>query len=116
MPDRLAPANGTDVSAAWVFPGFSLHDELELFVEAGLTPMEALRAATRNPAAFLGELASRGTVERGKMADLVLLDANPLEAIRNSRKIRGVVQNGRYFSKEALQAMLARVENAAQVR
>lgn len=107
---------GTDVSSAWVFPGFSLHDELELFVEAGLTPMEALQAATRNPAAFLGELASRGTVERGKVADLVLLDANPLEDVRSSRKIRAVVRNGRYFSKEALQAMLARVEDAARTR
>ena len=107
---------GTDVSSAWVFPGFSLHDELELLVEAGLTPMEALRAATRNPAAFLGELASFGTVERGKMADLVLLDANPLEDIRNSRKIRAVVRNGRYLPNEELQAMLARAEDAARVR
>jgi imidazolonepropionase-like amidohydrolase len=105
---------GTDVSSAWVFPGFSLHDELALFVEAGLTPMEALQAATRGPAEFLGELSSRGTIERGKVADLVLLDANPLEDIRNSRRIRAVVRNGRYLSKDALQEMLAHVEGAAR--
>ncbi len=102
---------GTDLSSAWVFPGFSLHDELQLFVEAGLTPMQALQAATRNPAEFLGELASAGTVEKGKAADLVLLDANPLEDVRNSRKIRAVVRNGRYFSREALDEMLARAES-----
>ncbi len=102
---------GTDLSSAWVFPGFSLHDELQLFVEAGLTPLQALQSATRNPAEFLGERASAGTVEKGKVADLVLLDANPLEDVRNSRKIRAVVRKGRYFSREALDEMLARAEN-----
>jgi imidazolonepropionase-like amidohydrolase len=90
-----------------------VHDELALFVEAGLTPMEALQAATRGPAAFLGETDSSGTVERGKAADLVLLDANPLEDIRNSRKIRAVVRKGRYFSREELQEMLDRSRSEA---
>ena len=105
---------GTDVSGAWVFPGFSLHDELALFVEAGLTPMEALQAATRNPAAFLGELGSQGTVERGKRANLVLLDANPLEDIHNTRQIAAVVLDGTLLSRDALQSMLAGAEEAAR--
>lgn len=105
---------GTDVSGAYVFPGFSLHDELALFVEAGMTPMEALQAATRNPAAFLGELDSLGTVEPGKRASLVLLDANPLEDIRNSRRIAAVILEGTLLSRDALQGMLAAVEEAAR--
>jgi imidazolonepropionase-like amidohydrolase len=105
---------GTDLSIPYTFAGFSLHDELALFVQAGLTPMEALQAATRNPAVFLGELSSQGTIERGKIANLVLLDANPLENIRNTQRINAVVLNGRYLAKEALQKMLADVEAAAK--
>jgi len=78
---------GTDVLNPSCFPGFSLHEELELLVEAGLTPLEALQAATLNPARFLGKAQEFGTVEEGKRADLVLLDANPLEAISNTQKI-----------------------------
>jgi adenine deaminase len=92
---------GTDLSGAYVFAGFSLHHELELYVQAGFTPMEALQAATRNPAIFLGELNSQGTVERGEIANLVLLEANPLENIRNIQRINAVVLNGRYLPKEA---------------
>ncbi len=105
---------GTDVSGAYVFPGFGLHDELRLFVQAGFTPMEALQAATRNPAKFLGELSSQGTVERGKIANLVLLEANPLADISNTQRIKAVVVNGRYLPKEVLQRMLAGVEAAAK--
>jgi len=78
-----------------VAAGAGLHEELELLVQAGLTPMEALQSATRNPARYLGKLADMGTIEPGKLADLVLLDANPLEDIRNTRKIRLVVLKGR---------------------
>jgi imidazolonepropionase-like amidohydrolase len=78
--------------------GLALHEELELLVEAGLTPMEALQAATRNPAEFIGRLDSLGTVERGKIADLVLLDADPLADIRNTRKIRAVILGGRWVA------------------
>jgi len=105
---------GTDTAAGvHVFPGFSLHDELALFVKAGLTPMQALQTATRNPAEFMGRLADLGTVEKGKMADLVLLDANPLDDIVNTRRIRGVVLAGRYFARADLDRMLKGVEEAA---
>lgn len=87
---------GTDMGPSTpVAPGAGLHDELALLVEAGLTPMEALQSATRNPARYFGKLADMGTIELGKLADLVLLDANPLEDIRNTRKIRLVVLRGR---------------------
>ncbi|MFB3127758.1 MAG: amidohydrolase family protein, partial [Candidatus Acidiferrales bacterium] len=70
---------GTDVPNPYCFPGFSLHEELALLGQAGFTPMEALQAATRNPAEFLGKLGELGTIEEGKIADLVVLDADPLE-------------------------------------
>lgn len=105
---------GTDTAAGiHIFPGFSLHQELALFVEAGLTPMQALQTATLNPAKFLGTTADMGTVEKGKIADLVLLDANPLEDINNTRKIQAVVLAGRYFSRAQLDEMLRGVEVAA---
>jgi hypothetical protein len=105
---------GTDTAAGvHVFPGFSLHEELALFVEAGLTPMQALQTATRNPAEFMGRLDDMGTVTKGKLADLVLLDANPLDDIANTRRIRAVVLAGRYFDRASLDAMLKGVEQAA---
>jgi imidazolonepropionase-like amidohydrolase len=106
---------GTDTAAGvYVIPGFSLHQELELFVKAGLTPMEALQTATLNPAKFLGRTGDMGTVEEGKLADLVLLDANPLDDIRNTQKISGVVLGGRYFSRADLDGILKEVEIAAR--
>ena len=101
---------GTDPPARGVFPGFSLHDELALLVQAGLTPMEALQAATRNPATFLGKLNSFGTIEKGKIADFVLLEANPLEDIHNTGRVAAVVIGGRLILKPELQMMLDRVE------
>jgi len=96
---------GTDLGVQkWVSPGSSLHDELAIFVEAGLTPMLALQAATRNPARFLG--VNAGTVEPGKLANLVLLDANPLENIRNTTRIRAVILNGKYFDRAQLDRLL----------
>ena len=104
---------GTDTAAGVrVYPGFSLHEELELLVQAGLTPMEALQAATRNAGKYL-DLADTGTIEKGKRADLVLLDANPLAEIKNTRKIQSVVLAGRYFSRADLDHLLAGVEQAA---
>jgi imidazolonepropionase-like amidohydrolase len=105
---------GTDTAAGvHVFPGFSLHDELSLFVKAGMTPLEALQTATLNPAKFLGTLSVTGTVEKGKWADLVLLDASPLTNIANTRKIRAVVLAGRYFSRSDLDTMLRHIAAAA---
>ncbi|HET9803862.1 MAG TPA: amidohydrolase family protein [Candidatus Acidoferrum sp.] len=97
---------GTDSAAPYVVPGFSLHEELELLVQAGLTPMEALQTATRNPAEFLGRLDSQGTIAAGKNADLVLLDANPFEDIRNTRKISAVLLRGRLMDRQQLDALL----------
>ena len=104
---------GTDTAAGVrVYPGFSLHEELELLVRAGLTPMEALQAATLNAGKYLG-LADTGTIEKGKRADLVLLDANPLQDIKNTRKIQSVVLAGRYFSRVDLDHLLHEVEEEA---
>jgi cytosine/adenosine deaminase-related metal-dependent hydrolase len=100
---------GTDTSNPYCMPGFSLHDELALLVRAGLTPMEALQAATRNPAQFMGREKDLGTIENGKLADVVLLDANPLDDIHNTRKINAVVFAGRLFDKAAIDDMLAKV-------
>lgn len=104
---------GTDVLNPYCFPGFSLHDELGLLVEGGLTPLEALQAATLNPARFLGKEKDLGTVEKGKIADLVLLAANPLDNIGNSRKIEAVVLNGKLLPKAEIEKMLADIEAAA---
>lgn len=105
---------GTDTPpGVYVFPGFSLHQELQRFVAAGFTPLEALQTATLNPAKFLGMQDRLGSIEKGKLADLVLLDANPLEEIRNTQRIAGVVVNGRYLSRAELDKMLVGVEKAA---
>jgi amidohydrolase family protein len=98
---------GTDTGNPFCFPGFSLHEELALLVIAGLTPVEALRAATLNPAKFFGLDQTLGTIEQGKIADLVLLDANPLLDIRNTQRINAVVANGRLFDRKALDKMLS---------
>jgi imidazolonepropionase-like amidohydrolase len=108
---------GTDTPpGVYIFPGFSLHEELRRFVAAGFTPMEALQTATLNPAKFLGMEDKLGTIEKGKLADLVLLDANPLDDIRNTEKIAAVIVNGRYLSRVELDKMLAGVEGAAKTR
>jgi len=104
---------GTDVLNPYCFPGFSLHDELEWLVKAGLSPMAALQTATRNPARFLDQLNDFGTVEQGKVADLVLLDADPLQDIKNTRRIAAVVAGGRLLDRKTLQKMLADAGGAA---
>src|SRR5665811_810153 len=91
---------GTDTPpGVYVFPGFRLHEELQRFVAAGFTPMEALQTATLNPAKFLGMDDRLGTIEKGKLADMVLLDANPMDDIGNTQKIAAVIVNGRYLSR-----------------
>lgn len=106
---------GTDTPpGVYIFPGFSLHEELQRFVAAGFTPLEALQTATLNPARFFGMEDQLGTVEPGKLADLVLLTANPLENIANTQKISSVIINGRYFHRAELDKMLAGVETFAR--
>lgn len=101
---------GTDALNPYVFPGFSLHDELALLVDAGLTPLAALQAATSSAADFMGKSAELGSVATGKLADLVLLDANPLGDIHNTQKIRAVVADGRLYRRADLDRLLAEVE------
>jgi imidazolonepropionase-like amidohydrolase len=102
---------GTDawgqLFTATVTPGFSLHVDLAMYVAEGLTPLEALRTATLNPAKMLRGTDSLGTVAPGKLADLVLLDADPMAEITNTTTIRAVVANGRYFDRTALDSLLA---------
>ncbi len=104
---------GTDSAAPYVVPGFSLHEELALLVKAGLTPMEALQAATRNAAEFLGHLDSQGIVATGKNADLVLLDFDPLKDIHNTQKIRAVFVRGKLLDRAALDQLLVEAEKFA---
>ena len=106
---------GSDSGASnnFTFPGWTLHRELELLVEIGLSPMEALQTATRNPARFLGELLRNGTVEPGKTANLVLLTANPLEDIRNTQKIDSVVLKGKLLTRVDLDKLLEDVATKA---
>ncbi|HTQ95492.1 MAG TPA: amidohydrolase family protein, partial [Candidatus Acidoferrum sp.] len=84
------------------------------FVDAGFTPLEALQTATLNPARFFQMEDRLGTVEKGKIADLVFLDGNPLQDIRNTQKVVAVILNGKYFSNSDLQKMLQRVEESAK--
>jgi len=106
---------GTDTPpGVYIFPGFSLHEELQRFVAAGFTPLQALQTATINPAKFLGMEEDLGTIEPGKYADLVLLDGNPLEDISNTQQIAAVIVNGRYINRAGLDKMLSGVEEAAK--
>jgi hypothetical protein len=104
---------GTDMSIPYVYPGFSVHDELGLFVQAGLTPAEALRTATINAARLVGREASTGSIAPGKNADLVLLDSDPLADIANTKKIRAVIQGGKLLDRAVLDGLLAEAERAA---
>jgi imidazolonepropionase-like amidohydrolase len=104
---------GTDLGLPFVLPGFSLHDELALMVAAGLTPLQALQAATRNPAQAIGRGDDLGTVAPGKLADLVLLDADPLADIANTTRIAAVITAGRVLERPALQDLLQTTATAA---
>jgi cytosine/adenosine deaminase-related metal-dependent hydrolase len=103
----VAVMAGSDAMDPYVTHGFGLHDELAQLAQAGLTPAEALRAATWTPARHFGRERDFGSVEAGKIADLVLLDRNPLEDIQHARAIHAVVFNGNVHSRKDLDAMLA---------
>lgn len=104
---------GTDTPNPYCLPGFGLHDELQLLVEAGVTPLDALRAATLNVGKFLGKADLIGSVVVGGFADLVVLDANPLLDIRNTTRIRAVISNGVYLNRSTLDTMLAQAKHSA---
>lgn len=97
---------GSDAPIPAIVPGFSLIDELRFLVSAGLTPYEALAAATRNPAEFLGHANDFGTIAVGKEADLILLAANPLDDINNLVRREGVMVRGKWMTQSELQKML----------
>ncbi|MFC2097936.1 amidohydrolase family protein [Bacteroidota bacterium] len=100
---------GTDSPIAYLTPGYSLHEELRLLVGSGLTTMQAIEAATIRPAQFFGIDNELGTIEKGMLADLVLLDANPLENINNTRTIRAVIKNGNLLDRDALDGILEKL-------
>jgi imidazolonepropionase-like amidohydrolase len=97
---------GTDTPIGFAVPGYSLHNELEMLVRAGLSPIEALRSATLRPAEFFGLENEMGTVDVGRLADLVLLNANPLDDIHNTRTVHAVVTKGQLLTSEALAALI----------
>jgi hypothetical protein len=107
---------GTDLGNPYLYPGFSLHDELGLLAGSGLTPLEALQSATLGPAEFFRATDSLGTVEPGKVADLVLLDASPLDDIANVGKISAVCAHGALLGRATLDKLLADVQAQAGAR
>ena len=106
---------GTDAMNPFCFPGFSLHDELALMVDSGMTPLAALQSATINPAKFLARHAKDlGVIEPGKIANLVLLRADPLADIHNTTQIQAVWLRGKYFDQAALAQLLETAKRAGK--
>jgi imidazolonepropionase-like amidohydrolase len=103
---------GSDAPQIYNVPGFATHRELESLVRSGLTPFEALETGTRNIAAFFGTLKTTGTIEVGKQADLILLDGNPLDDVRNTAKQSGVMLRGRWLAKAEIEKRLASIAKA----
>ena len=102
---------GTDGGDSFVYPGFAVHDELEELVFAGLTPMEALRAATLDAAEFLGMEGQFGTIEAGREADFLLLDANPVQDIGHTKDIHALIYRGQYLNRDRLDGMLESIKS-----
>jgi len=101
---------GTDMPLALLTPGYSLHEELALLVRHGMTPMQALESATLKPAEYYGIEDKQGSIDKGMLADLVILDANPLEDIANTRKINSVMRNGFLHDRSELDNILSQLE------
>lgn len=104
---------GTDTPNPYCFPGFSLQDELQILTECGLSPLQALQTATLNPARYFGMQKDLGTVASGKIADLVVLKANPLEDIGNTRKIGAVILKGRFIGPAEVDGLLQKARKIA---
>jgi hypothetical protein len=104
---------GTDIPNPYCYPGFSIHEELQIFTECGLTPAQALRTATLNPALYFGIEKDHGTVATGKLADLLLLKSNPLENIGNTRNIGAVIIKGRFIGPAGMDALLQKARKLA---
>ena len=104
---------GTDAGNPECFPGFGLHDELALLLDADLSPLGVLQSANRNAAEFMGQLDRRGTIQAGKSADLVLLERDPLADIHNTRSVDAVVFRGRVIERSALDELFTLAETAA---
>jgi imidazolonepropionase-like amidohydrolase len=100
---------GTDAPQQFSVPGFSLHHELPAMVAAGMTPFQVLASGTTNVARFFGTASESGTVETGKRADLLLLDANPLENVANIRQRAGVMVHGRWLPESEIQRRLEEI-------
>ena len=105
---------GTDTFDAFVLPGVSLHQELALLVDTGFTPLQALQVATRDAAEFRGTAGTEGALARGHRADLVLLDANPVENIRNTARVHAVLSGGRLYTRADLDRLLEGARAAAK--
>ena len=101
---------GSDTGELGLIYGFSLHEELMSLQNAGLTPLEVLQTATINPAKYQNSIDSLGTVEVGKLAEMVLLNSNPLTNIKNTQNIEGVFTNGKYLNREEIDSILLSVE------
>jgi imidazolonepropionase-like amidohydrolase len=104
---RVPILAGSDSGNPYVYPGYALHEELALLVSAGLTPLEALEAATLSPARYFNLEPTHGTIAPGKVADLVLLAADPLQSIDNTRRIVAVMHDGEWLDRGELDRMLA---------
>lgn len=111
---RVRILAGSDAANPYTVPGWSLHEELALLVAAGLSPMEALQSATTGPVEFLGLTDSLGSVSVGRVADLVLLEGNPLLGIRNTSRIAAVVLNGRLIDSDQLRRLSLQAEQGAR--
>jgi imidazolonepropionase-like amidohydrolase len=101
---------GTDVTAPYTYPGFSVHEELGLFVQSGMSPTQAIETATSNPARLLGLTKTWGQVAPGFTANLILLNDNPLTKIENTQKIEAVIANGRLLNRQQLDLLLKEAE------
>jgi hypothetical protein len=106
---------GTDMPLALLTPGFSLHEELVMLVDAGLTPMQVLEAATLRPAQYFGLENEQGSISRNMIADVVILDGNPLDDISNTQRINAVMRNGHLHTRDDLDSILAQLEENGEV-